>query len=382
MTDKDYIYFDASSTTRPYQDVLRVFEKISYDSFANPSSNHGLGYQASDTLEKARRQIAKYLMCLPEEVIFTSGATEGNNLAIKGISYHNKGWANRIITTKAEHPSVLNVFQALEKEGFDVIYLDYDKQGHLDLKQLENVLNEKTSLVSIMAVNNEVGYVFPVKEAYDIIHKKSKALLHVDATQAIGKLPLSDLSYDLLSFSGHKIGGLKGSGVLIRKKNVMLDAQILGGGQENGYRSGTSFMGLDCSLATALRLTLSTMEERKENATRLNHYLREQLSEIPEVVILSPVDATPFILNFALLQHKGSVVAEALSNHQVYVSTTSACSSKEAGLSYVVLNAGYDERISSNSIRLSFTGEETLEEAVSFMATLRTVLAEIKIKEN
>jgi cysteine desulfurase len=196
MSD-DFIYFDCSATTQPYPEVLDTFLKVSRDDFANPSSNHALGYQASAMLEKARAQSAKYLGCLPEEVIFTSGATEGNNLAIKGVAYHQKSWAKRLITTKAEHPSVLSVFKELETEGFEVIYLDYDKDGHLDFNQLEASLNDETSLVSIMAVNNEIGYVFDIAKASQLIHQKTRAYLHVDATQAIGKMILPKTSYDL-----------------------------------------------------------------------------------------------------------------------------------------------------------------------------------------
>lgn len=374
------IYFDCSSTTMPYPEVLETFQKVSTQYFANPSSNHALGYQSSNILEKARGQIAKYLHCLSEEVIFTSGATEGNNLAIKGVSYHNKGWANRIITTKGEHPSVLNVFMELEKEGFEVVYLDYDKNGNLDLNQLENSLNERTSLVSVMQVNNEVGFVFPIDKVYQIVHQKSKALLHVDATQALCKIDLPK-EYDLLSFSGHKIGCVKGSGALIKKKQVMLDEQMLGGSQEYGLRAGTSFMGSDCALATALRISYSKMETRTSNVKKLNSYLRDGLSKIDEVKILTPIDATPYILNFALLKHKGSVVAEALSNEGIYVSTKSACSSKEPGMSYVIKGCGYDDLIASNSIRLSFSGDETIDQADIFLQTLKRILDEIKIKE-
>ena len=189
---KDFIYFDCAATTMPYQEVLETYSKISTQYFANASSNHGLGFLSSSVLEKARAQIAKYLHANSDDIYFTSGATEGNNLAIKGVAYHNRGWAKRIITSKAEHPSVTNVFEELEKEGFDVVYIDYDTEGKLNLEQLKNALNEHTSLVSIMAVNNEVGYIFPMHEIYQIVKKNSKAVLHVDATQAIGK---EDLSY-------------------------------------------------------------------------------------------------------------------------------------------------------------------------------------------
>ena len=376
------IYFDCASTVKPYPEVLKVFSDISMNDFANASSNHALGFQCSSILLRARTQVAKYLHVLPEEVIFTSGASEGNNLAIKGIAYHNKGWAKRIITTKAEHPSVLNVFKKLEEEGFDVVYLDYDEEGKLDLEQLKEALKVPTSLVSVMSVNNEVGFIFPVDEIYSIVKKNSRAVVHVDATQSVTKENLNPSSYDLMTFSGHKIGGLKGSGVLVKKKNVVLDEQILGGEQENGMRAGTTPLGLDCSIATALRLSMSTQNQRREQAKKINTYLREELSKIDEIEITSKGNCSPFMLSFALKLHKGSIIAESLSNMGVYVSTKSACSSREEGYSYVLRNAGYDEVIASNGIRLSFSGTEDMKDAVDFISALKEVLSSVKIKEN
>lgn len=376
------IYFDCASTVKPYPEVLKVFSDISMNDFANASSNHALGFQCSSILLRARTQVAKYLHVLPEEVIFTSGASEGNNLAIKGIAYHNKGWAKRIVTTKAEHPSVLNVFKKLEEEGFDVVYLDYDEEGKLDLEQLKEALKVPTSLVSVMSVNNEVGFIFPVDEIYSIVKKNSRAVVHVDATQSVTKENLNPSSYDLMTFSGHKIGGLKGSGVLVKKKNVVLDEQILGGEQENGMRAGTTPLGLDCSIATALRLSMSTQNQRREQAKKINTYLREELSKIDEIEITSKGNCSPFMLSFALKLHKGSIIAESLSNMGVYVSTKSACSSREEGYSYVLRNAGYDEVIASNGIRLSFSGTEDMKDAVDFISALKEVLSSVKIKEN
>ena len=376
------IYFDCASTVKPYPEVLKVFSDISMNDFANASSNHALGFQCSSILLRARTQVAKYLHVLPEEVIFTSGASEGNNLAIKGIAYHNKGWAKRIVTTKAEHPSVLNVFKKLEEEGFDVVYLDYDEEGKLDLEQLKEALKVPTSLVSVMSVNNEVGFIFPVDEIYSIVKKNSRAVVHVDATQSVTKENLNPSSYDLMTFSGHKIGGLKGSGVLVKKKNVVLDEQILGGEQENGMRAGTTPLGLDCSIATALRLSMSTQNQRREQAKKINTYLREELSKIDEIEITSKGNCSPFMLSFALKLHKGSIIAESLSNMGVYVSTKSACSSREEGYSYVLRNVGYDEVIASNGIRLSFSGTEDMKDAVDFISALKEVLSSVKIKEN
>lgn len=372
------IYFDCASTTKPYDEALDTFVSVSRDHFANASANHTLGNDADSYLTKARNQVARYLSVDPEEVIFDSGASEGNNFAIKGVAYHNHSWADKIITTKGEHPSVLEVFHALEKEGFRVVYIGYDKDGNLDFDALEKELDSKTSLVSVMAVNNEVGYCFDTKKVYAMVHKLSRAVLHVDGTQAIGKLPLDPEYYDLMTFSGHKIGSVKGSGVLVKKKKVQIDPLIDGGGQEFGLRSGTETVPEDCTLATALRLTMKSMPERSENAKKLNDYLRTELSKIEEVVITTPKNGSPFLLNFALLKHKGSVIAEALSSKGVYVSTKSACSAHQPGKSYVLSAAGYDDVISSNSIRLSFSGREDIKQGEQFIGILKSLLCTIK----
>ena len=375
------IYFDCASTVKPYKEAMDTFNEVTLKYYANANSNHALGFQCSSVLMRARSQIARYLKVLPETIIFTSGASEGNNLAIKGVAYHNRSWAKRIITTKCEHPSVYNVFQKLEEEGFDVVYLNYDKDGNLDVEQLKEALKVPTSLVSIMAVNNEVGFIFPIDELYKIVKENSRAVFHVDATQSIGKEQLPE-NYDLLTFSGHKLGGLKGSGALVKKKNIVLDGQIIGGDQEYGLRAGTSPLGLECSLATAMRVSFSTMEGRRKQAKIINDYLRGELSKIDEIVITSRGNCTPFMLSFILEKHKGSVVVESLSNEGVYVSTKSACSSREAGFSYVLKNAGYDDKEASNGIRLSFSGYETLEQAEEFVSVLKDVLNKIKIKED
>ncbi len=373
------VYFDCSASTKPYDECLNVFTKISSECYANSASSHAMGSASLNKLEQARKQVAKYLGCEKDEVVFTSGATEGNNLAIRGVAERNKAWSNKIITTKGEHPSVLNVFKELEKEGYEVVYLDYDREGNLDFRQLEEAVDEKTSLVSIMAVNNETGYIFDTKKAYRIVKNKNKrCAFHSDITQAVGKEHLSSFSYDLATFSGHKIGGLKGSGALIKKENVLLNAQILGGGQENGYRSGTSALALDCSLASALRISITNLDERRKNASELNQYLREELSKIDEIEIISPENATPFILNIAFKRHKGSVVFQALSDAGIYVSTKSACSSRDVGYSYVIKSAGFEEKIAKNAIRLSFCGNETVKQGNIFIDVLKNILQTTK----
>lgn len=382
MIDNKIIYFDNAATSKTDSDVLNTFIKINDEYFANPSSTHKLGAKAFDMLEKARGQIASYLDVLKDEVFFTSSATESNNIVISGVSKRNIKRGNVLITTKAEHPSVLEVFKEKEKEGFKVLYLDYSQDGILDLNQLDNYLNEEVTLVSIMKVNNETGYIFNTEEAYKLVKKKSHAYFHSDMTQAIGKEKIDSKYFDLMSMSAHKIGGIKGVGLLIKKKDVLLDPLFYGGGQEKGYRSSTVSTPLCCSLATAIRKAYSSFDQRREKAKEINDYLKEELSMIDEVVMISNSNCTPFILSFSLTKHKASIVSEDLSLHNVYVSTKSACSSREKGYSYVIKNAGYSDLISSNAIRLSFSGYESLDDAKEFMNRFKDSLIRIKESNN
>ena len=373
------IYFDAAATTKPRKEVLDVFNELSLSTFANSSSSHKLGFASNSIINKSRVQISKYLNCKSNEIIFTSGATESNNLAIKGTAFHNASWGNKLITTKAEHPSVLNVFSYLEKKGFDVTYLDYDKDGNLDLNQLSSSLDNKTTLVSIMSVNNELGFIFPIDKIYKLVKSKSKAIFHTDATQAIGKINL-DFNYDLLSFSLHKIEGLKGIGILVKKENVQLESQNLGGNQEFGLRSGTSPVPLIGSSATTIRLAFNDMDKKVSNSKLIWNYLYDELSKIDEIIVLSRNTGSPFILAFALTKHKASIVSQALSDNNIFVGTKSACSEKVHSYSSVTLNAGYSKEISENVIRLSFCGNETLDEAKEFIKVLKDILNTVKGK--
>lgn len=374
------IYFDCAATVKPYQEALDSFNNFSLKYFANDSSTHKLGFESKKMLEKARGQIAKYLNVKDSEIIFTSGATESNNMAIRQIAYHCKSWANKLITSKIEHPSVLNVFKQLENEGFIVNYIDIQEDGSLNFNQLEKCLDNKTSLVSIMSVNNETGLILPIDKIYKLVKEKSHALFHTDATQAIGKEKIDSLSYDLLSFSGHKIGAVKSTGVLVKKENVTLTPLIIGGGQENGYRSGTTPLAQICSLATALRISINSQKQRYDKASEIKNYLIEKLSEIEEVKITSLKNSTPFILSFSLLKHKGSVVAEALSECGIYVSTKSACSERSSSSSYVLENIYHDRQIAENGIRLSFSGTETQDECEIFIDVLKKILNQIKLQ--
>lgn len=369
------IYFDNAATTRPSLAVLECFEKENEQCFANPSSRHAYGREAYRKLENARLSILKSLSLSNDyHVLFTSGASESNNLAIKGIAKEYLRRGKRIITTQVEHPSVLEAFRSLEKEGFEVIYLPTKEDGTVDPETLKENMNKETILVSIMATNNETGSNNDILALSKIVHSFPKAFFHVDVTQAIGKRDLPYSSIDLFSFSGHKIHGLKGTGALILKKNITLLRQIDGGDQEYFFRAGTDNLPGDEALAVALEETTKNLQDNIAHAKEISSFLREGLEKNDEILMNSPLDGSPFILNFSLKRKKASVVTEALSHEGIYVSSVSACNSKGEPISYVLEAMGFSKERAMNSIRLSFSRENTLEEAKTFLNTLQNIL--------
>lgn len=369
------IYFDNAATTRPSLAVLKCFEKENEQCFANPSSRHAYGREAYRKLENARLSILKSLSLSNDyRVLFTSGASESNNLAIKGIAKEYLRRGKRIITTQVEHPSALEAFRSLEKEGFEVIYLPTKEDGTVDPETLKENMNKETILVSIMATNNETGSNNDILALSKIVHSFPKAFFHVDVTQAIGKRDLPYSSIDLFSFSGHKIHGLKGTGALILKKNITLLRQIDGGDQEYFFRAGTDNLPGDEALAVALEEATKNLQDNIAHAKEISSFLREGLEKNDEILMNSPLDGSPFILNFSLKRKKASVVTEALSHEGIYVSSVSACNSKGEPISYVLEAMGFSKERAMNSIRLSFSRENTLEEAKTFLNTLQNIL--------
>lgn len=369
------IYFDNAATTRPSLAVLECFEKENEQCFANPSSRHAYGREAYRKLENARLSILKSLSLSNDyRVLFTSGASESNNLAIKGIAKEYLRRGKRIITTQVEHPSVLETFRSLEKEGFEVIYLPTKEDGTVDPETLKVNMNKETILVSIMATNNETGSNNDILALSKIVHSFPKAFFHVDVTQAIGKRDLPYSSIDLFSFSGHKIHGLKGTGALILKKNITLLRQIDGGDQEYFFRAGTDNLPGDETLAVALEEATKNLKDNIAHAKEISFFLREGLEKNDEILMNSPLDGSQFILNFSLKRKKASVVTEALSHEGIYVSSVSACNSKGEPISYVLEAMGFSKERAMNSIRLSFSRENTLEEAKTFLNTLQNIL--------
>ncbi len=377
MKDK-VIYLDNAATTIANSEVLDAYVQAKRLYFANASSIHIPGQEANRMLEKAREQILNVLSCKDHELVFTSGATEANNLAIKGYCLKHKNRGKHIIVSRIEHPSVLECAKQLEEEfGFEVTYLPVDKNGVVEVETLKNAIRKDTILVSIMAVNNEIGSINPIHDIANLLSNYKTIAFHVDATQGIGKIKLPLNEADMISFSGHKIHGLNSSGALIKRKKIELLPIMSGGGQEGNLRSGTNDVALAVSLAKAVRLENEKIDENYAKISAISQYLESYLLSRPDLYELNSGD-NPYIVNFSTLTKKTSVIVEALSTRGIMVSSTSACHAKEETISYVVQALGKSDQLAHNTIRVSLSYENTLEDIKKFIEQLENIIKEIK----
>ncbi|WP_100332086.1 cysteine desulfurase family protein [Bacillus xiapuensis] len=369
------IYFDNSATTKPYKEALSAFVNVNEEWFGNPSSLHYLGMQAERLLSGARKQIASLMGAKPEEVIFTSGGTEANNLAIKGAALQYKDRGRHIITQVTEHPSVLNACRQLEDLGFHITYLPVDKEGRVAVEDVKQALKEETILVSIMHVNNEIGTIQPVEELGRLLAGYSKVLFHVDDIQGRGKLSLDLQHIDLCSLSAHKFHGLKGNGILYKKQGVQLSPLLSGGNQESNMRSGTENPGGIAAMAKALRMTEEKRGQSGGTMKEIQRFLRGELEQLDGAQIHTPkMGCAPHILNFSIAGVKGEVLVHALEEKNCYVSTASACSSKQKKPSAVLTAMGLPPQTAENGIRISLAYNNTMEEAILFIKQLKEIL--------
>ena len=382
------IYFDNASTTFVNEDVLKSFNEVVLSYNGNPSSIHAYGAKANILLEKARNQILSLLgLTKTHELIFTSGATESNNLAIKGIAFKYQNRGKHLITSQIEHPSVLATFRQLEELfGFEVTYLKVDEKGIIDLNELKEAMRDDTILVSLMAVNNETGAVEPIKEAAEIVHQYPKCFFHSDIVQGIGKIDIPFNDLDLITFTSHKIHGLKGTGCLIKRKNISLRKQNVGGHQENGERGGTVDVAGAVAFSKALRITLEKQKEVKKHVQLLADYIVDYLNIYvldgdDPYILNSDVSKFPYIINFSLINKKAAVVVEGLSRENIMVSSVSACNSKRENYSYVVKAMGRDEKLARNTIRVSLSEDNTMEEVEIFLQKLDKLVRGIRKNE-
>lgn len=375
--DEVVIYFDNSSTTKPYQEVLDAFVTASTKYFGNPSSIHKLGGQAERLLTQSRSAVSKLLGVKPHEIIFTSGGTEGNNLAIKGTALKHFSRGKHIITSSIEHASVLATCRQLEEFGFEVTYLPVNQSGVVSLADLEKALRPDTILVSLIHVNNEVGSVQPIEEIGKVLKDYPKVQFHVDYVQGIGKVPLSLEYVDLCTISGHKFHSVKGTGLLYKREGVTIAPILTGGQQERHLRSGTENLPGIVAMAKALRMTLENSHEKQIALNSLRDELRDFFAGIAQVHINSPEGGAPHILNISCVGLKPEVIVHAFAEQEIYVSTKSACSSKQKDASHVLEQMGFSNDITESAIRISLSEQNTKEEVEIFKRTVKGILANL-----
>lgn len=374
------IYLDNAATTKAFEEVLDTYLKVNQSMYFNPSSPHKAGLQADQLLQQAKVQINNMVNANKNyDVVFTSGATESNNIALKGVAYRKFDTANVIITSVLEHPSVLEVVRYLgEREGFKVKYVDVTKDGSIDLQHFNELMSDKVGLVTCMYVNNVTGQIQPIAEMAEILKQYPKVHFHVDAVQAFGKIPVDFKNVDSLSLSGHKFNGLKGQGVLLVNHIQNIEPIIQGGGQEYGVRSGTINLPSDIALVKAMKIANDNRKSLHTYVASLNKDIREFVESFRGVYINSAINGSPFILNISFPGVKGEVLVNAFSKYDIMVSTTSACSSKRNKLNEVLTAMGLSDKAIEGSIRLSFGATTTKEDIEKFKETFIVIYEEIK----
>ena len=367
------IYLDYAATTPINKEVYDSYVKLLGNYFANSSSIHKMGLKANEFLEASRESIASLIKVKKEEIIFTSGATESNNLAILGIlnSYKNKG--KRVITSSIEHPSIMNLMEHLESKGYDVVYLSVNEEGKVNLDELKEALKTPTILVSVMHVNNEVGVINDINEIANISHKYD-ALFHSDITQSVGKVKVDLSNIDLASFSSHKLFAPKGSGVLVKKANIKLTPLFYGGGQESNYRSGTSNWQTSVSMAKALRLCLLDLDASFNYVSKLWDKLYEGFKDIDLIHINSFKGNSPYIFNFSINTLTSEVLVHSLEEKGFCVSTVSACGSKVSHGSYVIKSMFNNDNYASSSVRVSLAKQVKENEIDLFIKSVKEII--------
>ena len=376
------VYMDYSATTYVKPEVLEEMLPYFTEKFGNPSSFYEISRVTSRAVTEGRDKVAKALNCEPSEVYFTGGGSEADNWALKGIAsaYKNKG--NHIITTKIEHHAILHTCEYLEKNGYEVTYLDVDEEGFIDLEQLKNAITDKTILVSVMFINNEIGTIEPIKEIGKICHERG-VLFHTDAVQAVGHVPIDvkELNIDLLSLAGHKIYGPKGIGALYIRKGVRIHNLIHGGGQERGRRAGTENIAGIVGLGKAIELATSNIEEESKRLSKLRDRLIEGLLKIPHTRLNGPKDGSkrsPANVNVCFRFIEGESILLSLDFEGICASSGSACTSGSLDPSHVLLAIGLPHEIAHGSLRLSLGAGSTDEDVDYILEKLPPIIERLR----
>ena len=372
------IYFDNSATTMVDDNVLETYNKVCRNYPGNSNSLHKLGIKSKQLEEYATDNIAKYLGVKPNEVIYTSGASESNNTVLKGVAFRYRNRGNHIITSHLEHSSIIETCKYLEKNGFIIDYVNINKDGTVNLDHLKSLMNDKTILVSIAMVDSELGIMQDIKSISRIVREYPKCYFHVDATQAIGKIKVDFNDMDFMSMSMHKIFGMKGIGLLIKKENIVIDNLIHGGKSSTVYRSGTPALPLIVSSMKALELVIPNIENNYKYVEELNKRIISCLKGYDRIHINSTDKSTAYIINFSTLDIKPETFIHAMEEEDIYLGTKSACSTGD--LSNSIYAIYKDKDIASHSIRISLSYKNTMEEVDTFINVFDKVYNKLMFK--
>lgn len=357
------IYLDNAATTKPCREAVRAVTDCMTENFGNPSSLHTMGLNAQLAVDNVRKIIGKAIAADPSCIYFTSGATESNNIALTGAAKAYGKRRPKIVTTSIEHASVKRTMDHLEEQGFEVVRISPDRNGQITHEQIVNAVDEKTCLVSVMMVNNETGYILPVRRAFYGIKKRfPQCITHCDAVQGFMKIPfkISELNADMISVSGHKIHAGKGTGALYLKKGIRLEQRIFGGGQEKGIRSGTENVPMIAGMGAAVKVLNGTVQKRYDEMLKLKNMFCQRVSEIEGVYVNSGEECSPYIINISVPGIRSEIMLHYLEEHEIYVSSGSACS--KGAKSGVLTEFGINDRLADSALRISLCAENTVQE--------------------
>ena len=371
------IYFDNSATTKPYPEALATYTEVATRIWGNPSSLHNLGSQATRILEASRKQIAELIGKKAEEIYFTSGGTEGDNWILKGVAFEKAPYGKHIIVSDIEHPAIKESAAWLKTQGFEVDYAPVDARGFVKVDALANLLRPDTTLVSVMAVNNEIGSIQPIHEIAALLEDRPTVSFHVDAVQALAKVATKVYlpeRVDFATFSSHKFHGLRGVGFVYIKEGKKITPLLTGGGQEKEMRSTTENVAGIAATAKALRLAMENQEAFASKTQQMKEVIRKELANYPDVTIFSGEDHfAPHILTFGIKGVRGEVVVHAFEEFDIYISTTSACSSKAGKPAGTLIAMGVDKSIAQTAVRLSLDLENDMSQVEQFLTKFKLI---------
>ena len=371
------IYFDNSATTKPYPEALVTYTEVATRIWGNPSSLHNLGSQATRILEASRKQIAELIGKKAEEIYFTSGGTEGDNWILKGVAFEKAPYGKHIIVSDIEHPAIKESAAWLKTQGFEVDYAPVDARGFVKVDALANLLRPDTTLVSIMSVNNEIGSIQPIHDIADLLEDRPTVSFHVDAVQALAKVATEVYlpeRVDFATFSSHKFHGLRGVGFVYIKEGKKITPLLTGGGQEKEMRSTTENVAGIAATAKALRLAMENQEAFASKTQQMKEVIRKELANYPDVTIFSGEDHfAPHILTFGIKGVRGEVVVHAFEEFDIYISTTSACSSKAGKPAGTLIAMGVDKSIAQTAVRLSLDLENDMSQVEQFLTKFKLI---------